>query len=136
MVEQLARWNSCILQGLPPKSPPTVEGQEGVTMEQPTSANVPVGTTLTSETREDFIVYTNPLVQLPPAPDASMHPPLEGRVDSPTPPDYGSDAPFWRNSMGQAIYEFMVIRPSLGNPPLGEEEQRIINASLDRARNF
>ena len=38
--------------------------------------------------------------------------------------------------MGQAIAEFGVIRPSPGNPPLGEEEQRIINASLDRARNF
>ena len=38
--------------------------------------------------------------------------------------------------MGQAIAEFGVIRPSPGNPPLGEEEQRRINASLDRARNF
>ena len=38
--------------------------------------------------------------------------------------------------MGQAIAEFGVIIPSPGNPPLGEEEHRIINASLDRARNF
>ena len=61
---------------------------------------------------------------------------LEGRVDSLTPPDYGLNAPFWRTSMGQAIVEFGVIRPSPGNPPLGEEEQRRINAYLNRARNF
>ena len=38
--------------------------------------------------------------------------------------------------MGEAIAEFKVIRTSQGNPPLGEEEQRIIHASLDRARKF
>ena len=38
--------------------------------------------------------------------------------------------------MGQDIAEFGVIRPSAGNTPLGEEEQRRINASLDRARKF
>ena len=38
--------------------------------------------------------------------------------------------------MGQAISYFGVIIPSLGNPPLGEEEKRRINASLDRACNF
>ena len=80
-----------------------MEGQEGVTMEQPASTNVLVGTTLASETKEDFTVYTNTLVQLPPATNASVHPSLEGHVDSLTPPDYGPDAPFWRNSMVQAI---------------------------------
>ena len=94
MVEQLTRHHSQRLQGLPLDSPPTVEGQEGVNMEQPTSANVPVGTALASETREYFIVYTNPLVQLPPVADASMHSPLEGRINSPTPPYYGPDSPF------------------------------------------
>ena len=64
-----------------------------------------------------------------------MHPPLEGLADSLPSPDYGLDAPFWRTSMGQAIAEFGVIRPSLGNHPLGEEEHRRINASLDRACN-
>ena len=105
-------------------------------MEQPTSDNVPVGTALASETKEYFTVYINPVVQFPPVADASMHSPLEGHVDSPTPPDYGSDAPFWRTSMGQDISEFRVIRPSPGNPHLGEEEHRRITASLDRARNF
>ena len=113
-----------------------MEGQEGVTMEQPTSANVPLGTSLASETREDFTVYTNPLVQLPPAIDASMHSPLEGYIDSPIQPNYGPNAPFWRTFMGQAISEFGVIIPSPGNPPLGEEEHRRINASLDQACNF
>ena len=49
MAEQVARHQSSRLQGLPPDSLPTVEGQEGVTMEQPTSANVPVGTPLSSK---------------------------------------------------------------------------------------
>ena len=100
MAEQLARHHSRILQGLPPDSPPTVEGQEGVTMEQPDSVNVPVGTTLASETREDFTIYTNPLVKFPPTTDFFVHPPLEGHGDTSTPPNYGLDAPFWRNSMG------------------------------------
>ena len=113
-----------------------MEGKEGVTMEQLAFANVPIGTTLASETREDFTIFTSPLVQLPPAANVFVHSPLEGHVDSPTPPDYGPDAPSWRTSMGQAIAEFRVIRPSPGNPPLGEEEQRRINASLDRACNF
>ena len=38
--------------------------------------------------------------------------------------------------MGQAISDFGVIIPSLGNPPLGEEEKRRINGSLDGACNF
>ena len=38
--------------------------------------------------------------------------------------------------MGQSISYFGVIIPSLGNPPLGEEEKRRINASLDQACNF
>ena len=136
MAEQLARHQSCRLQGLSPDSTPIAEGQEGITMEQTTSANVPIGTALASETREDFTIYTNPLVQLPPAADVYGHPPLECHADTPAPPDYGLDAPFWRTSMGQAIAEFEVIRPSPGNPPLGEEEEIRINTSLDRARNF
>ena len=91
-------------------------------MEQPASANVPIGTTLASETREDFTIYMNPLVQLPPTTDASLHPPLEGHGDVSTPLDYGLDALFWRTSMGQVIAEFRVIRPSPRNTPLGEEE--------------
>ena len=71
------------------------------------------------------------MVQLPPAADASVHSSLEGVVDNPTLLDYGLDSHFWRTSMGQDIAEFKVIRPSLGNPPLGEEEHRRINASLD-----
>ena len=79
----------------------------------------------------------NPLVQFPPTTNASLHPLFKGHGDvSSTPPDYGPDAPFWRNSMGQSIAEFRVIRPSPGNPPLGEEEHRRINASLDRACKF
>ena len=99
MAEKLARCQSHRLQGLSPNSPPTMEGQEEVTMEQLASTNVPIGTALASETREYFTIFTNPFFQLPPAADASMHLPLEGRVDSPTPPDYGLDAPFWRTFM-------------------------------------
>ena len=85
--------------------------------------------------REYFTINTNPLVQLPPTTDASLHPPLEGHGDVSAPLDYGLDAPFWRTSMGQATFEFGVIRPSPRNPPLGDEEHRRINASLDQARN-
>ena len=136
MVEQLVRHQSRRLQGVSSDSPPTMEGQEGVTMEQPASTNVPVGTVLASGTKEYFTIYTNSLVKLPPAADVSIHPSLEGHVDTPAPPDYGPNDPFWRTSMGQAIAEFRVIRPSPGNPPLGEKEQRRINASLNQACNF
>ena len=51
MAEKLVRHQSHRLQVLSPDSPPTVEGQEGVTMEQPTSANVPIANSLASETR-------------------------------------------------------------------------------------
>ena len=100
MAEQLVIRQSPRLQGLSLDSPPTMEGQEVITMEQPNSTNVPVGTALASETREDFTIYTNPLVQFPPATDVFAHLPLVGHADTPTPPDYGPDAPFWRTSMG------------------------------------
>ena len=96
-----------------------MEGEEGVAVEIPTSTENRMEIT---PPREYFTVYTNPLVQLPPTTDTSLHPPLEGHGDASTPPDYGLDAPFWRNSMGQAIAKFWIIRPSPGKPPLGEEE--------------
>ena len=136
MAEQLVRHHSHRLQGLTPKSPPTMEGKEGVTMEQLASTNIPTGTALASETREDFTIYTNPLVQLPPAVDVFVHSPMEGHVDGPNEAEYGPDAPFWRTSMGQDIAQFGVIKPSQGNPPLREDKYRIIHASLDQAPNF
>ena len=105
-------------------------------MEQPASADALVGTTSASETKDDFTIYTNPLVQFPPTTDVSVHSPMEGRVDSPIEAEFDPDAPFWRTSLDQAIFEFRVIRPSPGNPPLGEDEYRRIQASLDRAHNF
>ena len=101
MAEKLARRQSHRLHGLSHDSPPTMEGQEGVTMEQPTSANVLVGTTLASEIREEFTCFTNPLVQIPPAADVFVHSPLEGHVDCLPPPYYGPDTPFLRNSMAK-----------------------------------
>ena len=94
MVEKLVRHKSHRLQGLSLDSPLTVEGQEEVTMEQPASANVPVGTTLASETRDTLTVYTNPLVQFPLATDASMHLPLEGHINIPFQVEFFLDAPF------------------------------------------
>ena len=38
--------------------------------------------------------------------------------------------------MGQDISKFGVTRPSFENPLLGEDEYRIIQASLDRAHIF
>ena len=58
--------------------------------------------------------------------DTSFHPHMEGRTDSPYAPEYGSDAPFWRTSMGQAISSFEVNRTSPKKTSLGEEEYRKI----------
>ena len=88
------RRHSHKLQCLPHDSPPAMEGQEGVNIEQPSSANVPIGTALASETREDFTVYTNPLVQFPLATDASMHLPLEGHINIPFQVEFFLDSPF------------------------------------------
>ena len=88
------------------------------------------------ERREQFTAYVNPLVQQPPTDDTSFQSLMEGHADSPVETEYGHNAPFWRTSMGQAIYEFEVTRPSFENPPPGENEYRRIQASLDRAHNF
>ena len=42
----------------------------------------------------------------------SFHPPMEGHIDSPDALEYGSDALFWRNSMGQDISSFGFNRTS------------------------
>ena len=88
------------------------------------------------ESGEQFTAYVNPLVQQSPTTDTSFHSPMEGHTDSPVETEYGPNAPFWRTSMGQAIFEFGVIRPYFENPPLNEDAYRRIQASLDRARNF
>ena len=61
---------------------------------------------------------------------------MEGCVDSPIETEYGPNAPFWRNSMGQALSKFGVTRPYFDNPPSSEDEYRRIQASLDHAHNF
>ena len=68
--------------------------------------------------------------------DTSLHLNMEGRTNSPVPPEYGPDALFWRNYMGQAIASFGVKRPSLEQYSPGEEEYRQIQASIHRARDF
>ena len=105
-----------------------MEGEEGVTVEIPTSTEDHMELT---PPRGSFSTHASPLVQLPPTTDVSIHPSLGGHGNTSSPLDYGPDVPFWRTSMGQSISEFRVIRPSPRNPPLGEEEQRRINASLD-----
>ena len=131
MAEKLMRHRSCRLQGLPLDSPLAVEGEEGLNMEQPTSIDDLVRTTSDIETRDDFTIYTNPLVQFPPVANVFVHSPMEGSVDGPNEAKFGPNAPFLRNSMGQSIIEFRVIRPSYRNPPLGEDEYRRIHASLN-----
>ena len=74
------------------------------------------------ESEEQFITYINPLVQQPPMADTSIHSPMEGRTDSLVETEYGHNAPFWRTSMGKALSEFGVNRPSFANPPPGEYE--------------
>ena len=62
--------------------------------------------------------------------------PIEGRVDDVGASEYGPNDPFWRTSMGQSISDFGVIRPSFEDPPLNEEEYRIIQGSLNCACKF
>ena len=88
------------------------------------------------ESEEQFTSYINPLVQQSPAADTSFHSLMEGQIDGIDETEYGPDAPFWRTSMGQAIFEFGVIKHSFENPPLNEDAYRIIQALLDRAHNF
>ena len=85
------------------------------------------------ESGDQFTSYVNPLVEQPPMAETSFHPPMEGRIDSPNEPQYGLDAPFWRTSMGQAIYSFGVNRTSSEQTSTGGEEYRKIQASIHRA---
>ena len=78
------------------------------------------------ESGDQFTSYINPLVQQPPMADTSFHSNMEVHTDSPVPPEYGPDAPFWRNSMGQAIASFGVNRHSLEQSSPSEEEYRKI----------
>ena len=59
-----------------------MEGQEGVTMERPASAEARMETTPATEPREEFLVYNNPLVQLSLEANTSFHFPMEGRLGS------------------------------------------------------
>ena len=88
------------------------------------------------ESEDQFASYINPLVQQPRTTDTSFHSLMEGCINVPDETEYGPNAPFWRTSMGQSIAEFGVNRPSFQNPPPGEDEYRIIQASLDRDHSF
>ena len=95
-----------------------MEGEEGVTMEIIVLNKDHMELT---PPRGNLSTHASPLVQLPPTTDFFVHPSLEYHGDTFAPLDYGMDAPFWKTSIGQDIAEFRVIRPSLGNSPLGEE---------------
>ena len=82
------------------------------------------------ESGDQFTSYANLLAQQPPVVDTSFHLHMEGRTDSPYEPQYGPNAPFWRNSMGQAISSFGVYRNSPRQTSPGEEEYRQIQASI------
>ena len=57
-----------------------MEGQEGETMEWPTSVDSRIENTVATETREDLFVYGNPFVQLPPTTDPPFWFPTEGQA--------------------------------------------------------
>ena len=88
------------------------------------------------ENGEQFTAYINPLVQQHPMDDTSFHSPMEGRTDSPIETEYVPNDHFWRTSMGQANSEIGITRPYFENPPLGEDEYRRIQASLDCTCKF
>ena len=74
--------HSCRLQGLPPDSPPAMEGNRGETMDRLASVDSHVEDVPITKTREEFSAYDNPLVQLPPTTDSTFHFPMEGRPSS------------------------------------------------------
>ena len=77
---------------------------------------------LAMEVGEEFTTYDNPFVEQPPTANIAFHFPIEGHVcslnwvdrlsDDTEGTKYGPNSSFWRTSMGQAIYEFGVTRPS------------------------
>ena len=73
------------------------------------------------ESGYQFNSYINPLVQQPPMANTSFHPHMEGCTDNPDAPEYGPDAPFWRNYMGQDISSFRFNRTSHEQTSPGEE---------------
>ena len=68
--------------------------------------------------------------------DTAFHPHMEGHTNSLAAPKYGSDAPFWRTSMGQDISSFGVNRISHEQNSPGEEQYRQIQASIHPACDF
>ena len=88
------------------------------------------------ESGEQFTAYVNPLVQQPPVADTFFHSLRECHHDSPAETEYGPNALFWITSTGQDIFEFGFTRHYFENPPLGEDEYRRIQASLDGDYNF
>ena len=76
------------------------------------------------------------MAQQPLVVDTSFHLHVEGHTDIPVPPEYGPDAPFWRNSMGQDIASFGLNRPSPKQYSPSEDEYRQIQASIHRAHDF
>ena len=86
-----------------------------------------------AESGDQFTSYINPLAQQPPMDDNSFHPHMEVRTNSPTAPEYGPDAAFWRTSMGQAISSFKVNRTSPEQTSPDEEEYRKIQESIHHA---
>ena len=90
------------------------------------------------------------MVEQPPTVDTTFHFPMEGHAGSldsvsnhPTNDTgrtkYGPNAPFWRNSLGQSIYEYGINRPSFVNPfreaPSNEEIFIRIQPSIDHLCN-
>ena len=135
------------LQGLPPNSPPIVEGNEGETMDQPAIADSHVEGVPVTETREEFSSYDNPLlVQQPSTEDTTFHFPMEGhpgssnwvfnhQSDDTVAIEFGPNAPFWVTSLGQAICEYRTNRTSyvtpIQYPPTTQEVFRPLHQSLE-----
>ena len=87
-------------------------------MEWLASTDAHIENTLATETREDWSIYNNPLVQMPLADDPPFLFLMEGQAGSSNwmfnhPPDetieveYGPNSPFWRTSLGKSIAEYI-----------------------------
>ena len=116
------------LHGLPPDFPPTMEGNEGETMEQPATSNYHVEGVPVNEMREEFSSYDNPLlVQQPSTEDISFLFPTEGQPGSSNwvfnhpshdtvATYFGSNDLFWETPLGKSISEYGTTRPSYVTP--------------------
>ena len=83
-----------------------------------------------AESGGPYSSHSPPLVQQPSWENTLLHSPIECHVNDTTRPDYGSNAPFWDTSIGQAIASFGTYLNSPGEVSPDEEEHKQYHATI------